>query len=72
MLFLTLLSYRMSVKMSIGLTPFPLLHGTEFMIPIKWKILTLQIGIELLQNIAQLEAISNMLNKWILLSRIEK
>ena len=72
MLFLTLWSYRMSIKISISLTPFSLLHGTEFMIPIKWKILTLQIGIELLQNIAQLEAISNMLNKWILLSRIEK
>jgi len=47
MLFPTLWSYRTSVKNARGFTPFQLVHGVEFVLPIECEIPSLKIAMEL-------------------------
>jgi hypothetical protein len=55
MLFLTLWAYCTAVKMTIGFTPFHLVHGVEATLPIECEIPTLRTAIELLLDTAPME-----------------
>jgi len=50
MLFSTLWAYLTSVKTSTGFTPFQLVYGLEAVLPIKCKIPSLKLAVELLPN----------------------
>ena len=48
MLFSTLWAYRTFAKTATGFTPFQLVYGLEVVLPIEYKIPSLQLAIELL------------------------
>jgi hypothetical protein len=50
MLFSALWSYRTSVKSATGFTPFQLVYGIEFILPIECEIPSLKLTVELLPN----------------------
>jgi hypothetical protein len=57
MLYPSLWAYRTSVENSIGVSPFQLVHGMEFTLPIECKIPSLRLVVKLLLDTSDLEEI---------------
>ena len=55
MLFSTLWAYRTSIRTSTSFTPFQLLYGLEFVLPIECEISSLKLAIELLPSTSEEE-----------------
>ena len=49
-LFSALWAYKTSVKMATGFTPFQLLYGLEYVLPVECQILSLKLTVELLPH----------------------
>ena len=55
MLYPALWAYRTAVKTATGFSPYQLIHGVEFVLPVECEIPSLKLAIDLLPNTSALE-----------------